>query len=1060
MKDDPVGGGTTFIKMTRPEIGCIVRREALFARLDGLPGRIAAWIAGPPGAGKSTLAASYVDARNYQSAWYQVDPDGEDIATFFHYLGHAVRKLAGERLPVFDARYTGNVAGFSRHFFRQLFVRPAVPAALVLDGLPPLPADSALRIAIEAGLAQVPRHCCILVTSRAEPPATLARLRAGGELVCIGADELRIQPGELAAIANLRGRPLGPDAAQRVQERTQGWAAGVVLMLEHAKIAGSLAELPDAAPPQAVFDYLAGEIFERFPPETRQFLLRIACLQRTTAEAARRLSGEDKAGRLLLNLAHNDYFVREVVGNGERIYQLHPLLRDFLKNRASIELPEAIAPAALGQAAALLREAGQIEDAVALLIESRDWPALASLVCDLADTMLAQGRRETLASWLELLPPERLDAEPRLLLAFAASRLHTSPRTARHHFEKAYAGFRSAADREGMIASCRGLIDAIVFEFDDLAALDPWIGELIALCQAEPQAGPARSAGVSLSLIRALLLREPGHSALAASLRDGAAADASTAMARAMAALCQGDFAAAEAIFGGIVAHAGDPAGRLGFAIAAGLHHLLDGDYAKAREAARAGSALAEAEGVRVHDAWLTLLAGAAALGLKDLEGTEHALAALEGLQLRRGDRAVAHYLRSLLAVSENDTAREQREMKSALLLAGECGIPWFEWFARAGLAQALCGSDAHGAAAQVRGASALAERLASPLLAVPTLLAEAAAELKRDGEAAALAALAAALKLGREHGFRHIVGLRPSLVAALCAMALRHGIEPELARGLIRFGRLDPPAAALRLRQWPWAFAIATLGGFSLERETEPVEFSAKGPGRPVELLKVLVALGGLNVRADHLADALWPHVDADYAHKSFTATLHRLRRIFEDEEALILRDGRLSLNRSLFWLDTWALDQVLAEFDTHLRGLLPQAAAPALAGLLDEALALYAGPFLPDEAEQPAYIACREQVRARLLRVVTRVARHWEEAGEAETAADCYLRCIHADELCEAYYRNLMLCYQRHGATAEAVAIYEQLRTVLAARLKGSPSPETQAVHASLQERPRNPI
>ncbi len=49
MKDDPVGGGTTFIKMTRPEIGCIVRREALFARLDGLPGRIAAWIAGPPG---------------------------------------------------------------------------------------------------------------------------------------------------------------------------------------------------------------------------------------------------------------------------------------------------------------------------------------------------------------------------------------------------------------------------------------------------------------------------------------------------------------------------------------------------------------------------------------------------------------------------------------------------------------------------------------------------------------------------------------------------------------------------------------------------------------------------------------------------------------------------------------------------------------------------------------------------------------------------------------------------------------------------------------------------
>jgi DNA-binding SARP family transcriptional activator len=262
-----------------------------------------------------------------------------------------------------------------------------------------------------------------------------------------------------------------------------------------------------------------------------------------------------------------------------------------------------------------------------------------------------------------------------------------------------------------------------------------------------------------------------------------------------------------------------------------------------------------------------------------------------------------------------------------------------------------------------------------------------------------------------------------------------------------------------MRLRQWPWPFRIDMLGGFRLLRDGAPIEFSGKGPGRPVELLKVLVALGGQNVRCDQIADALWPHADADYAHKSFTTTLHRLRRILDAEDALVVRDARLSLNPALFWVDAWAVDQLITEFDAVLRDANAQAAAPALRELAGELLSLYQGPFLPDESEQPSYIACREQIRSRLLRCLTRAGRSWEEAGKPEAAVDCYLRCIEADELCEPVYRNLMLCYQRQGEPAEAIATYERLRTVLAARLKIMPSPETQAIHASLSRPPGNP-
>jgi DNA-binding SARP family transcriptional activator len=218
------------------------------------------------------------------------------------------------------------------------------------------------------------------------------------------------------------------------------------------------------------------------------------------------------------------------------------------------------------------------------------------------------------------------------------------------------------------------------------------------------------------------------------------------------------------------------------------------------------------------------------------------------------------------------------------------------------------------------------------------------------------------------------------------------------------------------------------------------------------MELLKVLVALGGQNIRADQLGDALWPHVDADYAHKSFTATLHRLRRLFGEEDALLLRDGRLSLEPSLVWVDVWALERVITELEAALRGPGGGPPAPALHALANEALALYRGPFLPDELEQPGYLAFREQSRARLLRCLTRVARIWEVAGQPEIAADCYQRLIDADPLYEAPYRNLMLSYQGCGELAEARATYERLRGLLGMKLKVMPSAETQAVYAGL--------
>ena len=1041
---------TAFAKSTRPDIGGVVLREALFERLDGSLARTVAWISAPPGFGKTTLAASYIEARQFRSAWYQVDADDDNGESFLHYLAHATRELRGDAtaLPTFSHEGPVDVRAFARRYFRALFAGVTGPAAVAIDNLHDMAADSVLRAILEAGLPEVPRSCCVIITSRAAPPPALARLQTDGRMVCMTTDDLRLTPIELAEMARQRGLPIAQDQAQSLQQRVDGWAAALVLMIEHRKLARGRPPLADDAPPEVVFDYLAGEIFNRFEATTQRLLLCIACVPRVTIELAQKLSGDDLAGRVLINLARNDYFVRELAGAGGRVFVFHPLLQEFLLRRAACDLPQALGAEALRQAACLLRESGQAEDAVALAVQSKDWALLADIAAEQTEGLLAQGRHSTLAAWIEALPPQWLAADGALLQGHGAALLHTSPRLARRRFEQAFELRKSAGDHAGMAGACLGVIGALLREFDDLSDLGRWLATFDRCAAAAGQAADAPAAVLAARLWIDPAQVDPGL---------GAAAHESAphgTIIRSIAAALRGDFARATALANAMAAST--PAFSPELSAMTLLRQLIDGDHAAALVQGQAGLAASEINGWHGNRLWLHLICAAAATALGEVQVARVRLDALQALALRRGDRAFVHLLEAGLARASGNPTLALREARSAALLAVEVGLPWPECLARLLIAQLLAAAGEHATAeAQLREVEALAQRLGSPVLAVAHLFTAAAVAMDAGLEAAALAPLQSGFAVAQSLGLRHVLGVSSASLAALCALALRHGVAVDQARALIIGAHLAPPPSALRLRRWPWPFEVITLGSFGLRRAGEPLEFSAKGPGRPVELLKVLIALGGQNVRADQLADALWPHVDADYAHKSFTATLHRLRRIFGEDDTLRLRDGRLSLNATMFWVDSWALDQLCAEMDIQLRdvrALDAGDASDACGALADEVLTLYRGPFLSDETEQPAYIARREQSRSRLLRALARLARRWDDAGNGDAVVDCWLRCIDADELCEAFYRNLMLCQQRQGGAAEARATYARLQAVLAARLRSVPAPETQALYAAL--------
>jgi ATP/maltotriose-dependent transcriptional regulator MalT len=130
-------------------------------------------VVGPPGAGKTTLVASWVDSRGSKGIWYQVDPGDADVAMFFHYLGQAVQSFTRKGrppLPRLAPEYLGDVHGFSRRFFRELFARLPDDATLVRDNYHEVAAEEAYHQIVSNAIYEVPEGVLRLCKSPLPSP--------------------------------------------------------------------------------------------------------------------------------------------------------------------------------------------------------------------------------------------------------------------------------------------------------------------------------------------------------------------------------------------------------------------------------------------------------------------------------------------------------------------------------------------------------------------------------------------------------------------------------------------------------------------------------------------------------------------------------------------------------------------------------------------------------------------------------------------------------------------------------------------------------------------------
>ncbi|MGH7439870.1 MAG: AfsR/SARP family transcriptional regulator, partial [Polyangiaceae bacterium] len=168
--------------------------------------------------------------------------------------------------------------------------------------------------------------------------------------------------------------------------------------------------------------------------------------------------------------------------------------------------------------------------------------------------------------------------------------------------------------------------------------------------------------------------------------------------------------------------------------------------------------------------------------------------------------------------------------------------------------------------------------------------------------------------------GFHSGCGWRTPVMRDLLSYALENGIQPEIARQWIREKKIAPPPAPPP--GWPRRVRVVTAGGLE-------VSACGDGPGEPSkgkgarklrELVAVLVAEREGATR-EQLADWLWPDADGDRAQTSLKVAAHRLRQ-WLGADAVLVRDGRTSLNPDVVACDAWETPFRVEEPEKFLRG------------------------------------------------------------------------------------------------------------------------------------------
>ncbi len=1037
------------------------------------------------GYGKSTALAELAGEVT-PLIWYQVSEEDNDPLVFLLHLCHAAAQVLPEipGLPIAYLEAWDGTQGplpwrsVLDQFINALSGYLAAPALFVLDDAHLVTESESVPVHARGEIAQIldrlvgraPAQLHTLLSGRPTISLpTLNRWRAQGDVLTIDQSALTFTTPEISNLfAAQYGLELTRDEVEALLAYTEGWAIALQLIWQSLRSPGSSTGLSQpaldfshrwqAGSREALFDVLTREVFERQPDDIREFLLITATLRDLTPEACDALRAASDSAAMLAYLKRQDLFVVETAGGALRY---HHIFHNFLRQQAAPAQRESWQRAA---AAYFIRQ-NNPETAIYHLQEAGAWAEMADLLDSYAGTLLATGRLDTLAAYIDALAPETLHQHPGLVFTLGElARLHSRFDEALGWYTQSETIWRVRGQQDGIARALRGqarvyldtvnpskaeeLLEKAIRLSDGFDDRESQVRLFELLAENKLNAGRVDEAERLRQRAEELRLEGPTNSQLQFRvwLRTGRLTEARTGLENRAEAEKREPVQTPRA----------HRETMLILSLIYSFMGLGEQAYQAALDGTRRGddlkSPFVTAVG-HMRQGHALMMRGGAENYIRAREQYEKSIEISRSLAVSRlrvesgwGLCRSYGYL--------GDLTRAQQHAQDAIEIADQAGDEWIASLTRLSMGASLMLAARYEAAEQwLNRAVAGFQECSDPFGRSATRLWLALGYFKQKQSGRLEQILPELLATCRANGYDFLF-TRPTFAGApderifipLLLLARQKGWEAGYINHLLDGLGLS----ALELHPG-YRLRVQTLGNFQVWRGAELVPANGWRREKSRQLLQILLTNRQSPLDRDQLCEFLWPEADPATAQRNFKITLNTLYQVLEPERdpgaesAYILRDGSAYALRPSADLELDA-DEFIA--------LTRQAAKTSFreAALLEKAVSLYQGDYLPDTLYETWAAEERERLAALFLEISDHLVELLLEQERYTEAIDLAQRVLTQDNCWERAYRHLMLAYSKLGDRGQVGRTYQRCVQVLRDELDVSPSGETEKLYQSL--------
>jgi LuxR family maltose regulon positive regulatory protein len=413
----------TTTKLVPPRAGAgVMERPRLFDLVGGAESARLIVITAPAGYGKTSFAAAWL-ARLRRAghcvAWLTLDAEDDEPARFLHYLVQALLR-ATDRIDPSAVGLSAETSLIAPQAIVSAIINELAEVDdeiyLVIDDFHWL-ADPVIHDAVSFLVTHAPPNFHLVLTTRSQPQLPLARLRAHGELLEIGAAALRFDADETRHfLEQTCAGKLRPGVVAGLHATTEGWAAA--LRLAAAEILRGdphgQAQAPGGSRPFAAY---VEEMLAAWPETTVAFLTRASVLDSLNGDLCRAVTGVSASAELLESTAQRHLLLEPLDSQGQW-YRFHRLLLDHLRQRLHARYPDEV-PALHRRAFGWYAEREMWTDAARHAIAAGETEHALDWIARCGMTLVKRGDLLTLLGWQRQFPADVMRGQVKLRLAIA-----------------------------------------------------------------------------------------------------------------------------------------------------------------------------------------------------------------------------------------------------------------------------------------------------------------------------------------------------------------------------------------------------------------------------------------------------------------------------------------------------------------------------------------------------------------------------------------------------------------------------------------------------------------